>query len=340
MRKLVNIQKQLVPELVETMQKRYRMLQFVYLRQPIGRRALAVNLQLSERVVRGEVTFLKEQRLVTFTTAGMSLTREGETVLVQLDDTMKELLGLKAFESELQDKLGVKKAVIVAGDSDEEDWVKQEMGQACVKELKAIIEPRSVVAVMGGTTLAAVAQMMTPDPKVSQTIFVPARGGLGERVENQANTISAEFADRAGAEYRLMHVPDQLSEEAYASLVMEPSVKEILDLIKTSRILLHGIGDATRMAARRSSEEPFMNKLKREHAIAEAFGYYFNQSGEIIHKQRTIGLQLDELDTGKHVISVAGGASKANAIKAYMQHRPSDVLITDEAAARRLLQEI
>ena len=54
-------------------------------------------------------------------------------------------------------------------------------------------------------------------------------------------------------------------------------------------------------------------------------------------RQRTIGLQLDELDSGKHVISVAGGASKANAIAAYMKHRPSDVLITDEAAARKLL---
>ncbi len=339
LRKLVNIQKQLVPDLVETMQKRYRMLQFVHLKQPIGRRSLAVNLQLSERVVRGEVTFLKDQRLISFNTAGMSLTREGETVLVQLEEMMKEILGLRALETELEQKLGVTKVVIVPGNSDEEDWVKQEMGQACVRELKSIIIPSSVVAVMGGTTLAAVAQMMTPDPKVSQSIFVPARGGLGERVENQANTISAEFADRAGAEYRLMHVPDQLSEEAYSSLVLEPSVKEILDLIKTSRILLHGIGDATRMAARRSSEEPFMNKLKREHAVAEAFGYYFNQTGEIIHKQRTIGLQLDELDAGKHVISVAGGASKANAIAAYMKHRPSDVLITDEAAARGLLHD-
>ncbi|TSB48619.1 sugar-binding transcriptional regulator [Alkalicoccobacillus porphyridii] len=338
MRSLVTLQKQLVPELVEVMQERYRLMQFVFLHQPIGRRALAVNLQLSERIVRSEVTFLKNQRLVSFTTAGMSLTREGETVLVQLEDLMKEILGLSALETKLEQKLGVAKAVIVAGDSDEEDWVKQEMGQACVKELKAIIEPDSVVSVMGGTTLAAVAQMMTPDPKVSQCIFVPARGGLGEKVENQANTISAEFADRAGAEYRLMHVPDQLSEEAYASLIQEPSVKEILDLIKTSRILMHGIGDATRMAARRSSEEPFMMKLKREHAVAEAFGYYFNQSGEIIHRQRTIGLQLDELDTGKHVISVAGGASKANAIAAYTKHRPSDVLITDEAAARKLLQ--
>ena len=38
MRSLVTLQKQLVPELVEAMQKRYRLLQFVHLHQPIGRR--------------------------------------------------------------------------------------------------------------------------------------------------------------------------------------------------------------------------------------------------------------------------------------------------------------
>ena len=64
----------------------------------------------------------------------------------------------------------------------------------------------------GLTTLAAVARMMPADSKNRDVVFVPARGGLGEKVENQANTISAEFATRAHAQYRLLHVPDQLGD--------------------------------------------------------------------------------------------------------------------------------
>ncbi|KHF30039.1 Central glycolytic genes regulator [Anoxybacillus sp. BCO1] len=45
----------------------------------------------------------------------------------------------------------------------------------------------------GGTTLAAVAEMMTPDAKYRDVLFVPARGGLGEDVTNQANTICARM---------------------------------------------------------------------------------------------------------------------------------------------------
>ncbi|TWI60020.1 sugar-binding transcriptional regulator [Halalkalibacter nanhaiisediminis] len=334
---LLDIQKKLLPDVLDIMVKRYRILHYIKLMQPIGRRSLSANLQISERVLRGEVTFLKEQGLVHFASAGMSVTEEGEQLFLKLEDVMKELLGLRELEVSLEQKLGVKQVLVVAGNSDQDDWVKREMGRACISELKERLVPKDVVAVMGGTTLAAVAEMMTPDAKTSEVVFVPARGGLGEKVENQANTISAELASRAKAQYRLLHVPDQISEEAYSSLVLEPSVKDILKLIKSASTVIHGIGDASTMALRRDSADSFIEKIKREEAVAEAFGYYFNRSGEPIHKQRTIGLQLDDLGD-KYVISVAGGHSKAEAIAAYMKYRPSDVLITDEAAAESLLK--
>ncbi|ADC49121.1 MULTISPECIES: sugar-binding transcriptional regulator [Alkalihalophilus] len=337
MRVLLDIQQKLLPDLLDVMVKRFKILQYIRLMQPIGRRSLSTNLQMSERVLRTEVTFLKDQGLVHFATSGMTVTPSGEALFYQLEDVMKELLGLRNLEEQVELKLGVKKVLVVAGNSDEDHWVKHELGRASVAELKAKREPSDVIAVMGGTTLAAVAEMMTPDVGMRDVTFVPARGGLGENVENQANTISAELATRAGAQYRLLHVPDQLSEDAYSSLVLEPSIGDILKLIKSARVVIHGIGEANTMASRRGSKSTFIEKIEREQAVAEAFGYYFNREGDIIHKQRTIGLQLDELDN-KYVISVAGGESKAEAISAYMKYRPSDVLITDESAARRLLE--
>ncbi len=338
MKVLLDMQKKLVPDLLDVMVHRYRILQHIRLMQPIGRRNLSSNLGLSERVLRSEVTFLKQQQLVDFTSAGMSMTADGEQLFVDMEEVMKDLLGLPGLEAELIKQLGVKKAIVVAGDSDRNDWVKREMGRACITILKAKLNKGDVIAVMGGTTLAAVAEMMNADAKTREVVFVPARGGLGEKVENQANTISAELARRAGAQYRLLHVPAQLSEEAYASLVLEPAVMDILNLIKSASIVMHGIGEANTMALRRAAQGSFINQLEREHAVAEAFGYYFNRKGEIIDKQRTIGLQLDELEQDKYVISVAGGHSKAKAIAAYMKYRPSDVLITDEAAAKSLLE--
>ncbi len=161
MRTLLDLQKQLVPELMDTMAKRYRLLQYIRLMQPIGRRTLATNLQTSERIVRGEVTLLKEQGLIDLTTAGMTMTAVGETVFLELEGMMSELLGLHSLEERLKQKLGVSQAIVVAGDSDKEEWVKQDLGRACVNELKRVVQANDVLAVMGGTTLAAVAGMAT-----------------------------------------------------------------------------------------------------------------------------------------------------------------------------------
>lgn len=338
MKLLLDIQKKLLPDFLEVMNERFRILQMVRLMEPIGRRSLASNLGVSERILRGEAEFLKDQGLLHVSNAGMSLTDEGRHIVSQLEEIMKELFGLKDLEQQLKGRLPVKEVVIVPGDSDEFDWVKKEMGRACVTQMKSYLTKGDIIAVTGGSTVAAVAEMMTPDENFSETLFVPARGGLGEQVENQANTICATMARQANGRYRLLHVPDQLSTETYESLISEPSVKEILKLIQSSSMVIHGIGEAKTMAERRNSSEVILNKLKEKEAVAEAFGYYFNQSGDIIDRVNTIGLQLEDIKQSNCVIAVAGGKSKAASIAAYMKRNHSDILITDEAAARELIE--
>ena len=51
--------------------------------------------------------------------------------------------------------------------------------------------------------------MMKLDSKIYK-LFVPARGGMGENVESEANTICAKMAESAMGNYRLLYVPDQL----------------------------------------------------------------------------------------------------------------------------------
>ncbi|MFY4774923.1 sugar-binding transcriptional regulator [Metabacillus sp. RGM 3146] len=339
MREMIEVQKKLLPDLLTVMQKRFQILQYIRLMQPIGRRSLAISLGISERVLRAEVQFLKDQDLIDIFPTGMVLTEEGTSLLKLLEEMMKDVLGLSQLENTLREILNLKRVIIVSGDSDQSSLVKKEMGRACVTCIKERLSGDTIVAVTGGTTLAAVAEMMTPDHKHPDLLFVPARGGLGENVENQANTICAKMAERAMGNYRLLHVPDQVSKEVYHSILNEPSIKELLAIIKSSGMVVHGIGDAMTMAERRRTTPEDMEKIQQSHAVAESFGYYFNQSGEVIHKVQTVGIQLEDLGSIPHVIAVAGGASKAKAIKAYMKQALDSVLITDEGAAKELLRD-
>ncbi|OIJ21034.1 hypothetical protein BKP45_07545 [Anaerobacillus alkalidiazotrophicus] len=340
MRVLLDVQKKLLPDLLKVLSLRYRILRFISLMQPIGRRSLSSSLGMSERVLRSEVTFLKEQGLVDIATSGMTLTDEGKVLLLQLEEIMKDVFDLKKVEDQLKQSLDLSEVFIIPGDSDKDPWVKKEMGRTTVQLIKRFLqgEERKIVAITGGKTIAAVAEMMTPDKQMKETLFLPARGGLGEQVENQANTICATIATKAMGHYRLLHVPDQISKESYKSLMEEPKIKEILDQIRSANLVVHGIGEARTMAERRSSTDEVLHKLSEKHAVAEAFGYYFNQVGDIIHKVTTIGLQLEDMTNSKCVVAVAGGSSKAQAILAYMKQKKSNILVTDEGAAKSLLK--
>ncbi|MGM9987724.1 MAG: sugar-binding transcriptional regulator [Bacillaceae bacterium] len=341
MRSLLYYQTRLLPDFIPMMQRRYMILHHIRLMQPIGRRNLAVNLDMTERVLRGEVTFLKEQDLIHIAPSGMTLTNEGEELLNALAGFMKEISGLKVLEERLKEILNLEEVVVVSGDSDETVWVKQEMGRACVECINRRISAQDIVAVTGGTTLAAVASNMKPDFKSLDLLFVPARGGLNESVEKQANTICANMAKQAGAEYRLLHVPDGLRHEAYASIIEEPAVKKVLQLINNANIVVHGIGDANRMLKRRKTSFEDVEKVQLQHGVAEAFGYYFDEDGNIVHHTQTIGIQLEDLKSIPHVIAVAGGSSKAKAIASYFKRKDrQSVLITDEGAATALLRAL
>lgn len=94
------------------------------------------------------------------------------------------------------------------------------------------------------------------------------------------------------------------------------------------------------MAERRKTKPDDYIKIEQGQAVAEAFGYYFNQEGEVVHKVQTVGMQLNDLEKIQNVIAVAGGASKAKAIQAYLKQAADSILITDEGAAKELIRDL
>ncbi|WP_139492687.1 sugar-binding transcriptional regulator [Brevibacillus dissolubilis] len=340
MRNMIEVQQKLLPDLIDVLRKRYMLLQSISHLQPIGRRALAQALQTTERILRAEVDLLKESGLIHVSPIGMSTTEEGARILEEMESIAGELFGLTDLARQLEQALHIQEVIVVPGDADEADWVKQELGAVGARLLRQHVQDNDVIAVTGGSTVASVADHLTPSPLFRTVQFVPARGGLGEKVELQANTLASSMAARTGGTYRLLHVPDRLSPDAFQSLIAEPQIAEVLSIVSRARIVVHGIGDALTMAARRKYSEGELAQLNEDGAVSEAFGYYFDAQGEIVHRMPTIGLQLDDVKKADVVFSIAGGTSKAKAIISFAKQTCQNVLITDEGAARAILSEI
>lgn len=338
MREWLEMQKRLLPELIELLKKRYTILHRIMLSDSIGRRTLAMTLQMTERVLRTETDLLKAQGLIDSDNTGMRITDEGRQLVWKLESVMGELLGMRQLEEKIRQAFSLKQVIVVPGNSDVSPAVKQELGQAACRALSNIMGKEDVVAVMGGSTLAAMADQLMSASSLKGNWFVPARGGLGESLEHQANTIASTMAKRAGAQYRLLHVPDLLSEEAYQSLKQEPNIQDVLRVIRQARIVVHGIGEAFVMAKRRHADEKTIRQLHQEGAVAEAFGYYFDRDGHVVHTMLTLGLRLEDISHMDVVIAVAGGKSKGESIAAVLRAGHEDILVLDKAAADKVLK--
>jgi central glycolytic genes regulator len=331
--KIARLHRKVAPELIEVMEERYNILRHIQYAQPVGRRALAGILAIGERIIRSQVEFLKGAGLVDFTPLGMTVTRDGEAILTDLAEYVRQLHGLTVLESEIAVKLKLDRVVIIPGDSDADSTVRRELGRAAAGVLRQYLGNNMVIAVSGGSTMARVAEAVH-FTETDNTV-VPARGGLGEKVEYQANTIAAVMANRLGGSYRLLHIPDGMTEEALeVILASDAKVREVADMIRNSDILIHGIGQAAAMAARRGLDEETIKSIVSRGAVGEALGHYCTLAGDIVHITSSVGLQLNELAGIKTVIAVAGGQKKAKAIVAVARTGGQNVLVTDEAAAR------
>ena len=337
--RIINLQNKLVPEMVELLTERYKVLRQISHDQPIGRRTLAKKLGLSERVLRSHVDFLKEAGLLDFTLTGMSITDEGAVLLQELRDYVNRLQKLSSLETLLEEKLHLKKVVVLPGNADQDQVVTREIGRVAAGILLHLLSDHGphIVAVTGGTTVAAMAQNTYGNEP--ETIVVPARGGLGDRMELQANTIATVLAGRLKTRYLQLYVPDSVSEDVLRKILEEDArVKQVVETIKSADILVHGMGQAQVMAKKRGVGPELMAHLRQAGAVGEALGQYFDLNGHVVHSTDTLGLMVNDLEKIHTVMGIGGGHSKGRAILSVLRSGQDDILVTDEAAAREIIR--
>lgn len=337
---MLAILQKVLPEAFETMLRRYHILDVINREEPIGRRLLSERVHLTERIIRKEVDALKINRLITSSSAGMSLTIDGHETLDELSELLESYTQFYEMEKELAKRLGIQACVIIPGNLDEDSTVLPKMADQTVEIMNRLLgDKKQIISVMGGTTLNEVANYMDSDlGKNRELLFVPARGGLGDDPMIEANVIAQRMAQQTGGQFHGLYAPEYVHEQIYQELLKEPEIKNTLQLVESASLILYSIGNPIEMAKRRGLNESTLQLLIDKKAVAEAFGEFIDKDGNIVYKLSNIGLQSSSLQKIEHIVTVAGGSKKANAIKSYLKTAPSHTwLVTDEAAANKIL---
>ncbi|HCX64851.1 MAG TPA: hypothetical protein DHN33_06540 [Eubacteriaceae bacterium] len=334
--RFIKLQKEVVPELTELLELRYGILSYLKEAQPVGRRQLAQNLKESERHVRNEVEFFQRKGWVEVQRQGILLTEQGEHLLRELKEVVSIYKGMDSLESKLLKVLGIKKVIIVPGNQKNREAVLSDIGQKAAQYILDHLQTHSVVGVTGGSTVSAVAAQM-PRAGYPGVTVLPARGGIGKSHSNQANSIVSRLAEQLGASKEMLHLPDSIDAKLLEALKSDPDINAVFQRLKEMDMMVFGIGRADVMAKARNLSQEKISELERKKAVAEAFGYFFDEKGEVVFRSSSVGIKVEDYKKIKHPIAVAGGAEKARAILATTRVNDNMVLITDENAAKEIL---
>jgi central glycolytic genes regulator len=110
-------------------------------------------------------------------------------------------------------------------------------------------------------------------------------------------------------------------------------------MLKTLDVLVYGVGRADVMAEKRGLDQGKKELLKKNNAVSEAFGHYFDKKGNVIYRSSSVGISIEDFKKIPHVIAVSGGANKAEAIMTSCKIRKDLVLVTDESAAKAIIEK-
>lgn len=327
----------IAPDLMEEIELRTLVLERVAALGPIGRRALAQRLCLPEREVRSAADALRASGCINQSAAGMELTERGCGLVETARAVSRGRRSLSSMELALSHKLGVERVCVVHGDADTDESVLSEAAEAAARQVRFLLQDAHVLAVSGGRMLRMTAEAVSLAAPLDVTV-VPAQGGGSGAMAVQANAVAEEFAGRLGGQYRLLHLPEGIPQQAVNELSRVPQVREALELLRHADVLIYSVSSMTEQAGAQRLCVPDCGMPEKSGAVAEALGVCFDASGRIVGGSAALVQRLCEPGRRVQGVVAAVGACRAEAIISVCAHRGHRLLVTDEGAASRILE--
>ncbi|MCL2661421.1 MAG: sugar-binding transcriptional regulator [Acidobacteriaceae bacterium] len=256
------------------------------------------------------------------------------------------------LENALESRFGLSEALVLeTSGPDDQNTIAREVGVVAAEYLTRLIRPNDKIVMSWGNSLLGMVNALTARSHAPQRNLAMIQG-LGSLGNPNAAIHGAELVRRAaralGAQPVLFPAPAIAATETLRDAIYaDPYVTHTLDMARSADLAFVGIGsvDSDAIAVPdlwRFMPRSVMPNLLKKGAVGSINLRYFDKNGRIVASEineRVIGLTLDELKKIHRVVGVAGGSGKLPAIRAAVQARLIDVLITDHLTAKALLSD-
>ena len=253
-----------------------------------------------------------------------------------------------ALEDALSQRFGLQFCTVVPdledGEATDPAAVFHALGVAGARFLHQYLDSTesAVIGVGHGRTLAAVVDRL-PRIRRPGSCFVSLIGSLTRRSAANPFDVVHRLAERTGGDGYLMPVPfvaDTIADKTV--LMAQRIVREAVAQACRAELVLVGIGELgprSHMLASGQITAAEFEELKAAGAVGDLLGRFYDAEGRPVEaeaNERKLGLPAEDLPC-RNIVAVAGGASKAKAICAALLTDTVTGLITDERAARAII---
>jgi DNA-binding transcriptional regulator LsrR (DeoR family) len=251
-----------------------------------------------------------------------------------------------ALEQRLVDQFGLQEVRVLKSNGVPYSQMLRRLGALGAGLLAQKVNPNSILGISWGTALYEVGNMLAPidypDVKVVQLI------GSATSRDHQVDGpgLARAFSMQFGGQYYTMPAPWLVGDKQIRDALMkERRMQEVLDLTKKVDIALVGIGtvdprlSSLVRAGYLSIEEA--EQIQAMGAVGDVCGHYFDIQGNLMEipvAGYAFGTEVDTLQAISLTIGVAGGVVKAPGILGALRSKLVNSLVTDDAAARIVLE--
>ncbi len=246
------------------------------------------------------------------------------------------------LSQELKQSYGLEGCTVIPR-GPESHQLSDRLGEAAARTLYTMLEPNDVVGVAWGKTVLSVAQSIQRSSVHNLTV-VQVVGSIQGTFDFSPELCTSVMANQLNARCMNFLAPAVLSHNQLRNdLLQEEVIQSQFDAIRSSRIILFGIGDiAPESTVSRSGfiDETLMSRYKAQGAVGTIIGRMLDENGAQIYTEmdeRMIGVTLEEIKPIPCRLAVAGGVHKIEAIHATLKGGYVTHLVTDYETASALL---
>jgi DNA-binding transcriptional regulator LsrR (DeoR family) len=269
--------------------------------------------------------------------------REQGYVNITIRTPFQQLFDL---ENRLKAVFGLQEAIVIPTLAESGSSALNALGGVAANFVLEHLRDGDVLAITPGMTVQAVVQSLD-DSRNYQAVIVPILGASQGQIESDMNYLATNMAERLGGKAYQLHAPAFVETREQCELLcsMGP-VKEILEIARRATIALLGIGTLDAETSRfvqftALSAEDLKHITDVCGGVGEIAAHVFTIEGQPCGQEyadRVIGLTLAEIRNIPFRIGVAATAAKALPIYGALRGGYLHALITDEAAACKVLE--